>query len=96
MITIDHITITSLRVMDVYRTQLHIQYTNADDEVCYHHVGPSYVQAHTGILQDVLEALAEDLYNWAPVTGMAGNSESPATTLGGNPTIDETDDEVPR
>lgn len=86
----DHVTITALRVMDVYRLAIHVQKVDDVEGVVYEHYGPSWVQAHPAILQDVLEAIAEDVYNWAPLTRKADDAESPALPSGGPSTVDQT------
>jgi hypothetical protein len=80
----EHVTITAVRVLGSYRVRIFVQSVDGDHEYSHSTLGPSYFEADAGSLQEVLEGLAEEVYNWAPLTGEDGDRQSPSSALGGS------------
>lgn len=88
MFELEHVSVELRRFMGRWIYQ--IRWARADDRPTprWSHSGLIHLTASFDSLQDVLEALAEDLYNAAPVIGNADNlGKLPAPPSGGSQTL---------
>jgi hypothetical protein len=92
----DYVAIECFPIGGVWRVTIRYRSVDERPTVRWRHLGPSYVQVEGDSLQELLEAVAEEVYNWAPLTGDPDDGESPGSALGGDTHSSPRSREAPR